>query len=326
MTRSIRKRWSDARRAWKAGPGVVDKFETGSGHDTSTYNPSEYGDYLVTSNAVYTCANIRADACASVAMKSSRFDANGKKIPDRDSEVVRLLQKVNQFWTMNRLMKMTELSLCTWGMNYWAVEKDGRGNPVELWWMRTDRVVIMPDPVNYVKGFVYCPTNGEKPIPFGVDEVIWFRYPNPLDEYSGLSPMAAARLAADVASEAGKSNLGIFKNGYQVGGLIVPKEGFDMTSDQAKELEKQLDSRFSGSDKAHKWGVLRLEVETKQLGITPKDAEFLGALGWSLEEIARAYGIPLDMVGGQRTYENVRASDRAFWMRTITPELNFIAS
>jgi HK97 family phage portal protein len=315
-------------RSWKAGPGVVEHGERDYGHDESTYSPAEYGNYLSTSNPVYTCTKIRSDALASVPIKAYKYNAKGKKVLLPAGPVTKILNKVNDYWTMNRLLHMTEMSLCTWGKAYWAVERgpSTRGAPTELWWMRPDQVTVYPDPVKYVDRFTYDPMNGEDPIEFQPWEIIWFRYPNPMDEYGGLPPMVAARLAADIASSAGKSNKKIFDNGYQLGGIITPKEGLTMTEEQSRELEKKVDARFKGVDRAHRWGVFRFQAEMKELGVTPKDAEYLGALAWSLEDVGRAYGIPLDMIGGQRTYENVKASDRAFWMRTMIPECKFITS
>lgn len=83
------------------------------------------------------------------------------------------------------------------------------------------------------------------------------------------------------------------------GGLVVPQENVEFTPEQARELEGDLDRRFKGKDKAHRWGVLRFQAKIEGNAVTPKDAEFLGALEWSLEEVARAYHIPLDIVGGQ---------------------------
>ena len=317
-----------AARAFVTGPGVVDPYEIVWGHDESAFSPEEYGNYLATSNAVYACASLRADTLSGIPLKCYQLKGK-KKIEVEDGPIIQLMRKVNDFWTMNRLLAMTELSLCMWGKNYWAVERGswsaGRP-PKEIWWMKPDRVKVHPDPMNYVRGFEYFPNNGSESIWFDPDEVIWMRFPNPLDEFSGLSPLAAARMAADLASGAAKSNLYLFQQGYQAGGIIMPPKGGTLTPEQAKELEASIDKRFKGVDKAHRWGVLRFETEMKSLHVTPRDAEFLGSLKWSLEEVARAYKIPLDMIGGQRTYENVQAAERAFWYRTMEPESRFITS
>ena len=312
-------------RSFILGKAVVDSSEAFYGHDESAYSPAEYGEYISTSNAVYACSTLRADTLSGIPLKCYG-KRNGKKSEVSEGPVVDLMRKVNDFWTMNRLMTMTELSLCLWGKAYWAIEK-ANGRPQEIWWVKPDRVIVYPHPTNYVAGFEYMPLNYDgDPLRFAKDEIIWFRYPNPQDEYSGLSPLAAARLAADMSSAAAQSNMNLFKQGYQPGGFITPPKGQTLTPDAAKELGLQIDKRFKGVDKAHKWAVLRFEAEMKTATVTPKDAEFLGTLTWSLEEIARAYKVPLDMIGGQRTYENVQAAERAFWYRTMEPESRFIAS
>ncbi len=325
QTNSIIERIRAWARAFVLGPAVVERSEETYGHDESPYSPAEYGNYIATSNAVYACSTLRADTLSGIPLKCYSM-GGGKRKEVADGPVTQLMRKVNDFWTMNRLMTMTELSLCLWGKAYWAVEKAG-SRPREIWWMRPDRVKVFPHPTNYVSGFEYEPVNFQgNPILFEKSEIVWFRYPNPLDEYSGLSPLAASRLAADLASAAAKSNKGLFDRGYQPGGIISPPKGMTLTPQQAKELELQFDKRFKGVDKAHRWAVLRFEAEMKSGSVTPKDAEFLGTLTWSLEEVARAYKVPLDMIGGQRTYENVQAAERAFWYRTMEPESRFIAS
>lgn len=315
-------------RAFLLGQEGIAGLSARFGTDSDEFSPPEYGQYLATSNGVYACASLRARLLSSLPLKAYKVGASGDRKEVTSGNLVRLLQKVNPFWTFNRLLDMTELSLCQWGKCFWFVERgqSGRSTPREIWWARPDRVTIVPHATEYISGFLYTPPDGGEDIFFTRDETVWFHYPNPLDEYQGLAPLAAARLSADTASAAMKSNRNLFTNGIQAGGMLVPKSGTTMTEEQAEELELLMEKRFKGADKAHKWGVLRFEAEMKPLAISPKDAEFLGALRWTLEDICRAYGVPLDLVGGQRTYENVQAAERAIWTNTIWPEAQFIAS
>lgn len=328
------------KREFVVGEGAISRFERTYGKDPQEWSPSEYGEYIATSNSVYVCSTIRADLLKSLPLRlykrtgGSRKRASGAGVEMEEvtkGPIVDLLRYVNPFWTFRRLLAMTELSLGLWGKSFWFLERgeNGTGEPREIWWARPDRVAVVPDPKTYVKGFAYIPVDGMDPIPFSPDETIWFRYPNPLDEYEGLSPIAAARLAADTGSAAMKSNRNLFAQGLQMGGLIVPKtEGLQLSDEQAKDLEEALDRRFKGVDKAHKWGVLRFDVEMKgasSMGISPKDAEFMGLMKWSLEDVARAYKIPLDLVGGERTYANVESAERAVWIRAIKPETEFLS-
>lgn len=321
-------RFQAARRAWVLGPGVVDPYEKAMGHDTSTFTDEAYGDYLATSSAIYSCVTLKANLFKGLNFKPYKLAADGKKSEVTSGRLVEVMRKVNPFWTFRRLLEMYEKSMGLWGKCYFFCERGESGKlpPREIWWGRPDRVKVVPDEVNYISKFLYYPVNSTTPLEFDPWEVIWFRYGNPLDEYEGISPVAAARIAADLRSSAFLSNKKLFDQGMQLGGAITPPKGSTLGKEQAREIEEQVNKRFSGVDKAHRWAVFRYEFEMKQQGINARDAEFLGTIGLTLEEIARVYGIPLDLIGGQRTYENVDASERAVWTRTMKPEAEDFAS
>lgn len=315
-------------RAFVPGPGVVDPALQSFGVDPETFAPDVYAEYLATSNGVYACAKLRATLLSSLPLKHYRVGTDGARVEVINGRLRELTNKVNPYWTFNRLIEMTELSLSVWGSCFWFIERGANavGTPTEIWWARPDRVRVVPHPEKYISHFIYEPANGSQPIRFEPSEVIWMRYPNPIDEYSGLSPLAAARIAADVAGAAMKSNRNLFAQGIQLGGLVMPTSTTPLTEDQARQLEESLSRRFRGVDKAHRWGVMRIEAKFQPMSLSPKDAEFIGAMATSLEDIARAYGVPQDLVGGQRTYENVQAAMRIMWQHTIVPEARFIAS
>ena len=314
-------------RAFALGQAVVERSDMAWGHDPSTFAPGEYGDYIATSNGVYACSTLRASLLSSLPLTVYRQRANGDTQVVSGGPLPALLRKVNPFWTFQRLLEMTELSLCLWGSAYWFVERGQSGTmqPSEIWWGRPDRVRVVPHPTNYLSAFLYDGLNGQA-LTFQPSEVIWFRFPNPVDEYAGLAPLAAARGAADYAGAAMTANRALFTNGIQLGGTIFPKSGMTLSPEQAREIEIGLQRRFQGIDRAHRWAVFRTELDMRPMGISPRDAEFTGGMRLALEDIARAYRVPLDLIGGQRTYENVAAAMRAIWTNCLQPEARYIAS
>lgn len=284
--------------------------------------PDKAASYVKTSNHVYACSRVRSSLVSSVPLRL--YDTARKEILEHP--IRQLLDHVNPHFTFTRLMYATEMALCTWGSAYWVVEKDARGVPKELWWVKPTQMAPVPDEEKYLKGFIFQTASG-KTIPFKPDEVIWFRYFNPDDEYSGLPPLAAAKLAADVSQAAMISNRNLFAQGMQLAGFVMPKGGVPLTNEQMAELETAIQRRFSGLDKAHRWGVFKAEFDIKQLGVTPKDAEWLGAMNYALQDTARAYGVPDELVGGgKRTYQNISEALTSIWTLTCSPELRFIDS
>lgn len=288
-------------------------------------------DYLRISNSVYFCNKTRAQSLSSLPIRLYRV-RNGKRVEVTSGSLYDLLHKVNPFWTAQRLIEMTEMSLGVWGEAFWFLDRGDGGNrrrePQEIWWARSDKVKVVRSKTDYISHYELIPDDGTQPIPFKRDEVVWFRYPNPANEFEGLSPLSAAMLAADAGRAASMANRDLNRNGIQMAGIISPAGGSNMsfTEEQGKQIEQAVNRRFSDPRYAHRWAVLRSQIEFRPLSVTPKDAEFLGALNWSLEEVCRAYGVPIDLVAGQRTYENYNAAQLDLWYRTLMPEARFIAN
>ena len=309
---------------FRLGPAVVEPADVAFGTDPAEWAPTRYGEYIALSSAVYACANLRAKSLAGLGIHAYR---DGEEITE--GPLVDLLHKVNPHWTWSRLMHMTELSLCLWGQAFWVVERgdDGEGVPSEIWWARPDNMRIVPDVNNYLQGFIYEWNNQR--VGFKASEVVWLRYPNPLDEFAGLSPLASARLAVDTGHAALRSNYAIFKNGVQLAGIVTPDDK-DATwqSDQVKALRDMLENRFKGADKAHRLAVLGQSAKFQAMGVSPRDAQFIELMQWTRGDVAMVYGIPPELIGDNTsaTYNNVREAHRGIWNDTLIPEAEMIAS
>ena len=55
--------------------------------------------------------------------------------------------------------------------------------------------------------------------------------------------------------------------------------------------------------------------------------DFIQTLRWSLEEVARAYGVPKPLLSDleRATFANINAAERIFWRNTIVPQLHLLA-
>lgn len=308
------------KRAWPVGSGALLGPETTMGHNQSEFAPESYGEYAATSNEIFSVIQLRARLMSTLDLRVFRGDGSDK-VEANDSPAAKLLKFVNPYWGPRRLARMDELSMCLWGESFWAVERRG-GVPVELWWMKPSRVKPVPHESGYLQGYLYESVSGQQ-IPFKANEVIWFRYPNPIDEFSPLSPLAAARLAADTAKSMMQSNNALFRNGLQLGGVVIPSsDKVSFSTEQANDLAAMLDTRFKGVDKAHRWAVMRFEAQLKQMNITPKDAEFLAGLNMSLRQVCNAYGMPSPLLNDleHATLANVRDLMRGAWENGLVPD------
>lgn len=322
-----------SQRVWPVGAGVVAPWEMWHGHDDNRFSPEEYEEYIATSNDVYSVVSARARLLAGLELRFYVGAGPKKKevLPGK-ARAVDLYRYVNRHWTAARLARMDEMAMGLWGETYWALEPPSRESPLgEIWWVKASRMRPVPHETGYLAGYIYEPEYSGAPakwIHFEPDEVVWFRYPNPIDQFSALSPLAAARLAADASTAMMQSNERMFRDGLQLGGLIVPpNEKMVFSEQQADDLERHLKHRLTGPKNAHKWAVLRYEAQFKQMSISPKDAEFVSGLNLSFRQVCRAYGMQAALHNDleQSSPGDTAALERVEWARTLAPDARFRA-
>lgn len=315
-------------KSFRIGPAVVHPGETlGAFGEASA--PTQYGDYIAKSVGVYACVTYRADNLAGLPFKVHTKDRQGNKQPVNAGPLVDLLERPNPHWTSDYLKYMTEASLGLWGEAFWILERGEKGMapPKEIWYAKPSNMRPIKDRDNYLAGYIY--EEGSVKIAFTPGEVVWFRYPDPRDIYGALSPIAAARLSIEMGHGALKSNKRIFDKGYQLAGVISPKDDSARWSpEQTEALQKMLERRFSGADKAHSLAVLNQSLNVQSLGLSPKDAEFLGMMGWTLSDVCRVYRVPPPLVQDytRATYSNIEQAYKGFWTDAMTPEARMIGS
>ena len=296
---------------------------------------SKYGEYYAKSVPAYRAIKLRADAVASAPLRVYR--RRGDDVPEAlpsDAPVQSLLDHVNPYWTSADLWKATETYLSLWGSCFWFLDRDGRtgGLPTNIWLLRPDMVRIIPDrtrgPTNaYIKGFLF--DAGGKREALLPEEIVWFRYFNPLDEYAGLAPIAAGRLSLDMGRDALQFNRSFFANGALPQDLVFTVSG-PVDQQEVDAFYERLDKRHKGPTRAHRPMIWDLSNggEPKSLGLTQRDMEFVQGLNFTVEEASRIWGVPPPKMYSQvqSVYNNVRQADVEFYTDTISNEWSFLAS
>ena len=237
-----------------------------------------------------------------------------------DHPLQRILDAPNPFWTRGDLWRATETHLSLWGAAFWALERDEHGAISEIWPLRPDRMRIIPDPNSYIKGFVFV-GDGSQLAPYIPEDIVWMRYFNPLDEYAGLSPIAPLRLSADMGLDALRANRKLLQND-SAPGLIIESSSTP-TDAEVHAFFQRWESRYQGVEKIRRPALLSAGMKAANLGFSPRDMEYIESLRWSLEDIARVFGVPKMMIGDMEhtTYSNFSTARRLFWEDTVSAQL-----
>ena len=312
---------SPATKASRTSQVDVDRFSevSGVGQD---WAKTVYGSYYASSVPVYSAIRVRSEALARPGVTALTRDGNSGWVhAGPDHPVQQLMDRVNPWHTRGDLWRATETYLSLWGSAFWALEWDDEGR-WEIWPLRPDRMRVLPDRHNYVKGYVYMGVTG--PVPYTRDEMVWFRYFNPMDEYAGLSPVAPLRLSVDMGADALRFNRNFFRNSAQPDVIFTTEEG--MTDDEVEDFYQRWERRFRGPGNAHRPAIASFIKDIKTLGFTHREMEFVQGLRWSLEEVSRTFGVPMPLLSDYQnaTFANITTAERLFWRNTMIPEMKFL--
>lgn len=111
-----------------------------------------------------------------------------------------------------------------------------------------------------------------------------------LDGLKGLSPITVARNSLGTAIAGDRAAARMFGNGPLIAGMVTPED--DITEDDAKAIKADLKGKITGVDNAGDIAVINRKLKFTQWQTTNADAQWLESRQFSIEEIARWWGIP----------------------------------
>ncbi len=270
---------------------------------------------------VYIAVNRIAEAAALVPLRVqprlAQGSAGGAPTPVVNHPLELLLDAPNPYMSRFELIEQTVGMLELTGDAYWFLSGDGAGAPTEIWPLRPDRVSIVPDPVDYVKGYVY-EIDGQR-IPLLPVEVIHFKRWHPNNDYYGLSALEAARLAVTSDRAMAEWNRNTFgqDNGVPAG-IVSIKE---LVSDADFErLKREWRQSYGGPQR--RTAFLRGGgIEWQNIGLNHNELDFLHGRQAHRDEILNIFGVPVGMLSENATEANAKVAERLFIERTLWPKL-----
>jgi len=223
--------------------------------------------------------------------------------------------------------------------NSYAVYSLVGGQPRELHLLRPDRIKIIPSKTQIPTAYEYQ-IDGRTVAKYDVDtetgdsEVKHFKMWHPTDDYYGLSPIQAAAFDIDQHNMAARHNLGLLQNGARPSGAVIFKPTDDsginiqLSDSQRQQLMSDLNMRFSGTHNAGRPMLLEGDFDWKEMGLSPKDMDFLELKNMSARDIALCFGVPSQLVGvpDSQTYNNVSEARLALYEDTIIPLIRRVES
>lgn len=159
---------------------------------------------------------------------------------------------------------------------------------------------------------------------FQADEIIHFRGYNPENPISGLSPLETLRRILAEEHESGNYREHFWANAARQSGIIKRPAAAPEWSTTARERFKaEFEELYAGGDNSGKTAILEEGMEWQTTSFNARESEYLSGRKLTREECARAYHIPLPMVGilDNATFSNITEQHKNLYQDTLGPWL-----
>jgi len=296
-------------------------FQTvwGSGGDLQTMTESGVlvnGDSAFNITAFFSAVSLISDTISTLPVDAFiRFD--GERRPFRPKPV--WIDQPDVDMTRQAHYGQLVTSLLVFGNSYTRVFRDNNGEIVNL-------VVLDPNTVEVTRSAIgrkIFKVEGEKQ-PLTSDEIVHIVDLAMPGSLVGLSRVDKLKESLGIAFALQAFAGRFFSNGLSADVIIEAPPS--MTNSQAKDLIDGFNNRHRGFRKAHKAGILTGGAVAKNLSLDPEKSQVLESRRFVVEEIARAFNIPLHMLGvpGTNTYSSVEQNGLQFISHTLRPILEKI--
>jgi HK97 family phage portal protein len=206
-------------------------------------------------------------------------------------------------------------SLLVHGNSYTRVFRDAQGQVVNLVNLNPEKVEVERSAVGR-KIYRY---EGENKVLSG-DEIIHIVDLILPGELKGLSRVETLKQSLGLNIALSDYASRFFGTGASAAGVI--EFPGNLTSEQAKQLADGFDARHrNGTRRAHKTGVLSGGAKFVSTQTDPESSQALESRKFAVEEIARAFNVPLHLLGvpGTASYASVEQNNLQFVSMTLRP-------
>jgi HK97 family phage portal protein len=208
------------------------------------------------------------------------------------------------------------------GEQWWVIVRDPRFSiPLELWPVRPDRMEPIPDPADFLVGYLYRGPSGER-IPLGVDDVLFLRRPNPIDPYRGMGAVQTILTDLDATKASAEWNRAFFLNSAEPGGIVEVDRRLD--DEEFNQFRERWAEQHRGVNNAHRVAVLENGLKWIDRKYSMRDMQFTELRDVNREIIREAFGFPKPILGAVDDVNraNAEAADAVFARWLLKPRLS----
>ena len=175
-------------------------------------------------------------------------------------------------------------------------------------------------------GFTWVLPDGRE-VDIPREQVVYFNGYDPLNPLMGLSPLETLRalLVEDAAQTSYRQ--AYWRNASRIDGVITrPLAAPKWSNDDRLSFREQWQAKYTGNG-AVSTAVLEDGMTFTPRAFSARESEFVAARKLTAEEVARAYHVPLPMVGilDHATFSNIKEQHKQLYQDCLGPWLQVIS-
>jgi len=267
------------------------------------------------SAAVWACCRLISTSIAALPTNLFEITPDGKE-PALKHPLYRFLTySPNTMMPMQQWLQPTLLGLLLYGNSYtWVDRMDGE--VVGIWPLNAARVSMM---LNLDGSFSYYYSDARgKAITFTDAEIIHFRLFT-MDGYFGLPPLIYHQQTIGLAAASAAFATSLYANGGRPGGVLEYPNA--LKQEQIDRIRDSWQAIHGGPTNAGRIAILEEGMKYSAITIPPEQLQYIQEQKFSVEQIARIFGVPPHMIGAmdKPTYASVEQQSLEFLRYTLYP-------
>lgn len=257
-------------------------------------------------------------------------DAEGNVIVNHPMTL--LVRRPNPYYTGLELWQATLTDYITTGNAYWIKARNGRGKPLELWWMPARYITPAWDEGSeeFITHYEYTVDGATQR--FERADVVHFRYGlDPINPRRGLSPIGSALREIFTDDEAANFTASLLTNLGVPGVILSPGTDDGMIDpDDAEAMKAGFRKQFGG-DKRGEPMIISTKASVHVLSFTPQQMDLKALRRIPEERVSALLGIPAVVVGlgaglDRSTYNNMAEAREQAYESNIIPTGRLLAA
>lgn len=250
-------------------------------------------------SAVFSCVTLIASDIAKLCIALVQENEDGICVPAKpNSPYWAVLRKPNHFQNRIKFIEQWIISKLLYGNTYALKKRDNRGIVVDLYILDARRVTPLVTPT----GDVYYRLSAdhlsglEAQITVPASEIIHDMMSSLWHPLIGVSPIFACGMSATMGNKIQANSTKFFANASRPSGaLSAPGQISDAT---AKRLKDAWEENYGGSN-IGRLAVLGDGLKYEAMTIPAVDAQMIQQLDWTVQDVARAFHMPLFKIGAE---------------------------